>query len=314
MPDSGWAIVYNPTGGGSDALEDVRRVLEERTLGARWYPTTEDEPGDGLARKAIEDGASLVIAAGGDGTVRATAEGLLESESEVPLGLIPLGTGNVLARDLGIPDDVEDSIEVLSTGAVRRIDVGLADGEPFVGMAGVGLAARMVRDSDPEMKSTIGPLAYLASAIRNLWKPRFQVELTLGSGDVERRMATLVLVGTAGVAPGGLSPFPDSEPGDGLLRVLIVDAYGLSASLRALGAVVLGRPHELVERHVARVCVAETHTPQPFELNGEARPETTRVRFHVRPQALRVVVPRIAEEDHAIDHGGRSPDRRRGIR
>jgi diacylglycerol kinase family enzyme len=235
----------------------------------------------------------MVIAAGGDGTVRACAEGMLDSE--VPLGLIPIGTGNALARDLGIPEDVEASIDVLSRGIIHPIDVGVANGEPFVGFAGMGLAARMIRDSDTEMKSTVGPLAYLASAVRNLWKPRFRVELTLDTGEVEERRATLVLVATAGVAPGGLTPFPDSRPGDGLLRVLTVDAYGLFDSLRALGAVVAGRPHELVTRHVARACVAETRTPQPYELNGESRPETTRVRFHIRPRALRVLAPATPE-------------------
>lgn len=289
MRDTGWAIVYNPAGGRSGALEDVRRILDERGLRARWFATTEDDPGSGRARRAIAGGASRVIAAGGDGTVRACVEGMLESD--IPLGLIPMGTSNVLARDLGIPDDVEDSVEVLISGDLRRIDVGTANGEPFVGIAGLGLAARMIRDSNPEMKATFGPVAYLASAVRNLWKPPFEVKLTLSGGRIEKRTATLVLVATAGVAPGGVTPFPNSEPGDGQLRVLIVNAHGLVDSLRALAAVVLGKSNDLVERHVARECIAETRTPQPYELNGETRTETTRVRFHVRPRALRVVVP-----------------------
>ena len=283
-------VVYNPTSGRSDALVEVRKALEARGMRARYVATSASDPGAGHARRAVEEGVSRVLVAGGDGTMRSCAEGLMGTGAS--MGLIPLGTGNVLARDLGIPSDIGDAVEVALNGEIRPIDVGLANGEAFVGISGLGLAARMIRDADSELKAAIGPGAYLTSALRHLWRAPFRVRLTLGSGERIERRATLVLVATAGEAPGGVKPFPESRPGDGLLGALIVEARGLLDSMRALVAVLLGRRHELVERHAARSVVVETRRPKAYELNGEYRRETTRIEYSIRARALLVVVPR----------------------
>lgn len=289
MSDVDLVVIHNPTSGRSDSLADVREVLEARGARARYVATTAGDPGAGHARRAVEEGVSRVLVAGGDGTMRSCAEGLMGTG--VAMGLIPLGTGNVLARDLGIPTEIGGAVETALNGEIRRVDVGLANGEAFVGISGLGLAAWMIRDADADLKAAIGPGAYLTSALRHLWREPFRVRLTLGTGERVDRSATLVLVATAGEAPGGLRPFPQAEPGDGLLRALIVEGRGLLNSVRALVAVLQGRRHELVQRHAARRVVVETHRPVGYELNGEYRQKTTRIEYSVRPGALNVLVP-----------------------
>src|SRR5690606_16183468 len=143
------AVVYNPTKVDLPELRDAVALAESEAGWAKslWIETTEEDPGVGQARQAVEQGAAVVIAAGGDGTVRAVAEGL--HESGVPLTLLPAGTGNLLARNMDLTlTDMPDSVRTAFTGHDRRIDLGLVDIErpdgsreshAFVVMAGIGL-------------------------------------------------------------------------------------------------------------------------------------------------------------------------------
>lgn len=288
MGDRDLVVIYNPAGGRASALEELRAGLTDRGTEATWHATTEDEPGAGIARTAAAGGAAVVVAAGGDGTIRSCAEGLLGTD--VPLGIIPTGTGNVLARDLEIPLNIGEALDVVLSGRVRHIDVAFANGEPFVGMAGMGLAADMIRDSSVQLKKRLGPMAYVATATRNLWRPPFEVTLQLGNRIEREYKATMVLVATAGRALGGISPFPDAEVADGLLRLLVLEAWGLGESLRAFAAVLLGRSHDLVRRDAVRHVTVTTRRPQPYEVNGELRPRVSRLEVSIRPRALRVIV------------------------
>lgn len=282
-------VVYNPAAGRNGELEQVREALTDRGADLPWISTTTRDPGVGVARDAAEEGASAVIAVGGDGTARSCAEGLLGSG--VPLGLIPIGTGNLLARGLGIPIAVAESVAVALLGSTRMIDVGLANGEPFVVMAGMGLDARMIKDADPGLKSRLGPIAYLASAARHLRRPPFAVSLVL-DGDRERSYrATMVLVANLGELPGGVSLFPDADPADGLLDVLIVEATGVLGWLGVVAATLMRRRRAGIHRHSARRAEIRTTSPQPYEVDGEERPRTRRVELSVRPAALSCVVP-----------------------
>lgn len=289
MPDRALVVVYNPAAAAGGRADEVRAAFAERGVAPRWMEMTRSDPGVALARRAVEEGGRIVVAAGGDGTVRACAEGVLDSG--VPLGIIPLGTGNLLARNLGVPRDPGAAVEVVLEGIERTIDIGSANGEPFVAVAGMGLDARMMKAAVPEMKARLGPLAYVATAFRHLRRSPFPVELEL-DGD-ERRVyrSTMVLVGNLPELPGGLRVFPDADPQDGWLDVLIVEASGMWGWLKAIASVLVRRRHGPVHYHRARRIRVVSPFAEPYEVDGEERGRTRELEVVVRPGALRVLVP-----------------------
>src|SRR3954453_12511674 len=165
------AVVYNPIKVDRDPL---RAVVDAAAASAgwgqtRWYETSEADPGEGMTRQALQEGADVVLAAGGDGTVRAVAQGL--RDSGVPLALLPSGTGNLLARNLNLTlGNLEDSVATAFEGTDREIDLGVVevrrpdesrDRLVFLVMAGIGLDAQMIENTDTELKRKVGWLASL---------------------------------------------------------------------------------------------------------------------------------------------------------
>ena len=178
-------IVWNPSKTTRYELENALEKAFERVLTGTaevrvsWHETGEDDPGLGAARGAVEAGADVVLAAGGDGTVRAVAEHLAESGARAELGIIPLGTGNLLARNLGVPlKDLTAAFERALTGEAIPLDIGWArlavDGETdgkryaFAVMAGFGIDAHMITETDDDLKDRAGWLAYVESLGRAL--------------------------------------------------------------------------------------------------------------------------------------------------
>jgi diacylglycerol kinase family enzyme len=132
-----------------------------------WLETTPEDPGEQLAARAVTSGVDLVLASGGDGTVTACVSGV--AGSGIPLGVLPSGTGNLLARNLGVPLDLDGALAVALTGAQQRVDVGFVNGRPFVVMAGLGFDAEMLAGTGEGLKRRAGWAAYVLSALRHLW-------------------------------------------------------------------------------------------------------------------------------------------------
>ena len=220
------AVVVNPSKEGAAALvETMKRVCEDAALPPpRFYETTVEEPGTAQARQARAEGADVVVAAGGDGTVRAVASGMVGSD--VPMAILPVGTGNLLARNLDLPiASVEEAMSVVIGGRGRRIDVGWArvtetevglDGKPrpdagvvgdtqlFLVIAGLGFDAAMVADADADLKRRMGWFAYFVAGIRHLQGRRMTVQVSLDRGPaLEARLRT-IMVGNCGRLPGGI--------------------------------------------------------------------------------------------------------------
>jgi len=231
------AVVYNPI---KVELDAIRAVVAQQEASSAWgetlwFETSEDDPGQGPAADALEAGATLVIAAGGDGTVRAVAEGM--RGSGVPLALLPSGTGNLLARNLDLTlDDLEHSIRTAFTGEDRHVDLGVieitrSDGttseHAFVVMAGLGIDAKMLANTDDDLKKKAGWLAYakaLTATFRDKNELRFRY--TLNGGKERAIHAHTIIVGNCGALPANIMLLPDAAVDDGQFDVLLLRPEG----------------------------------------------------------------------------------------
>lgn len=200
-----------------------------------WLETSEADPGVGQAHAAIDARVDVVLAAGGDGTVRSVAEGL--RGSGVALALLPAGTGNVLARNLGLNlTRLEASVETAFSGDDRAIDLGVIEIErddgfreerSFVVMAGLGLDAKMIANTSSELKKRVGWLAYVDAIVRSLRdSEKLRVRYSIDGGAERTMSAHTVLVGNCGSLPGNVLLLPEAELDDGILDIVALRPEG----------------------------------------------------------------------------------------
>ncbi len=256
------AFVANPSKPSVQGMEaDVRRAFAEAALpDPLWFETTVEDPGVGQAREALAKGADVVVAVGGDGTVRAVAEAMVGSGT--PMGLIAVGTGNLLARNLDLPvGDPYAALRIVIAGTDRVIDVGWTKvleyathaGAPSTGhvpeddknhlflvIAGLGFDAAMVADTDDALKAKVGWVAYFVGGIRHLHGRRMRARITVDEADpVDARLRSL-MIGNCGRLPGGFTLLPDAVIDDGILDLAAVDTRGgLVGWAQLFGEVVL---------------------------------------------------------------------------
>lgn len=280
------AVVYNPTKVG---IDEVRRLAEERASRHGWtdpvfYETTEEDPGTGQAARAAADGVGLVIACGGDGTVRSVAQGLLGTS--VPMGVVPLGTGNLLARNLDVPlDDVDRALRVAMSGRSRAIDLGevhYTDGDGvshddvFLVMLGAGMDADMIAGTDDKLKARVGWLAYVGAFANTLLRGhRIRVEYALDDGSPIQTRARTLLVANCGMLQAGMVLLPDAVIDDGLLDVLALRAKGPLGWAQA-GAVLAHHTFQhrlkpILRRNSTQESGKEEHRTRPLDFRQGVR-------------------------------------------
>lgn len=258
---------------------------------ATWSHTSTDDPGTGITRDALSEGADLVVCCGGDGTIRAVATAL--AGTSVPLVVVPTGTGNLLARNLGIPTELEVALRVATAGRDRRIDLGRAGTGCFAAMAGIGLDAAMVRDARPRLKKALGWPAYVLSAAQHLRDPAMAVRLRVDGGPVRNRRAVALVVGNVGSLQGGRPLLPDADPSDGELDLAVIAPRSVREWLTVAARVARGASSDdlPLERLTFRRLEIAVGAAQPCELDGDFAGETSSLVVEVCPQALTVRVP-----------------------
>ena len=299
----GTVLVVNPTKVGDAAalLERVARRSAELGLPVpRLVPTTQEDPGEGQARDAADAGAGLVLVAGGDGTVRAAAQGL--AHSGVPLGILPQGTGNLLARNLDLPQDEDEALDVALGGADRTLDLGrLHDGTAFAVMAGAGFDALMMREAPEGLKSAVGWPAYLVGGVRGLRHRRVHLTLRLDDAAPREAVVRTVLVGNVGKLQGGLELLPDAEPDDGALDVALVAPRSLKdwVVLVARGLTRRHRPDRRLELLRGRRIEIRTRRPEARQVDGDLIDDGPGFTAEIDPGALVVRVRRQDAEHHS---------------
>lgn len=292
-------VIFNPSAKGNKARK-FRTELDRFASAAEFKLTA--GPGDArrLAADAVSEGFTTIVAAGGDGTLNEVLNGLgdaPEGFGRARLGVIPLGTMNVFARELGLPLNVPGAWQVVQTGTERRVDLAWFEssvqGRPvrhyFAQMAGVGLDARAIELVDWGWKKKVGPLAYVMAGIRALREgsPCMGVE-----SDRDRLEGRLVLVGNGRLYGGSFRLFPEASARDGLLEVCVFPEINWGVLLRALPPLLLGSrvPESCVRRMRAAAFRISSPARVPAEADGELAGELPAA-FGILPNGLRVVVP-----------------------
>jgi len=260
-----------------------------------WYETTVADPGRGQAQAAAEAGVEVLFVCGGDGTVRSCASGLVGTE--VALAVLPCGTGNLLAANLGLGTDLAAGIEVAIDRGRRQLDVGVVhvDGVEdayFTVMAGMGFDAQLLAATPETTKARIGWPAYVMGAVRHLRDRPMRVSIRIDDHPPLRRRARSVLVANVGRLQGGVRLLPDAEPDDGCLDVAVLTPRTLRHWVSLVWAVLLRhRRVPRMEVHRGRRVVITSDRPQPRELDGDLIDPGRTLRVAIRPRALWLCVP-----------------------
>jgi YegS/Rv2252/BmrU family lipid kinase len=281
-------------GGG---LCELRRVLErEGVTDPVWYEVQKSRDALDCVRKATRHGVDLLFVWGGDGMVQRCIDAV--GEDPVALAILPAGTGNLLARNLGIPFDIDAAVDVGLHGARRPLDVGRINGERFAVMAGTGFDALMIRDADRELKGRFGRAAYVWTGAKHLRERPFKVEVRVDGSAWFSGKAACVLVGNVGRVVGGLDVFEHAAPDDGRLDVGVVTAHGVGQWTRALVRAAAGSAERspFVQTTQARKIRVKLDRAAPYELDGGAKRATDRLKIRVEPAAVTVCVPADALE------------------
>ena len=288
-------LVNRRSRSGDGGVEAAIRVLERAGVAL-----DREQPGDALhtARliRARRDRVDMVVVGGGDGTLNATAEALIETG--LPLGILPLGTGNDLARTLDIPLELEEAAKIIAAGAVRRIDVGLANDRPFFNAATIGLSNEAARRLTGEMKRRWGPLGYPVTLI-DAWRAThpFGARIEVG-GEVETRTSVQIVVGNGRHHGAGMTVAASARIDDHLLDLYSLDAQPWWAVLKHLPDLRRGADHAPEGMWRGRSAKAVIETDRPLRVRTDGEPTTlTPARFEVLPDAVQVLAPPPAAED-----------------
>jgi len=275
-----------------DGLPELRKRLTAAGIDDDlWFEVPKSKQAPKRVRQAVKAGAERVLVWGGDGMVRRCIGEL--AGSDVLLGILPAGTANLLATNLGIPHDLARALDVALRGAPRPLDVGTVNGERFAVMAGAGFDGHMIRAADTSAKQRLGRLAYVVTGARATREAATRIRVRVDGKSWFSGRASCVLVGNVSTATAGLVLFDRARPDDGVLDVGIVTAQGSIEWLRVLGRAV--RHHAAASPFVrvtrgAKVDV-RLDRPLPYELDGGDRGSTRHLRFGVEPRAINVLVP-----------------------
>jgi diacylglycerol kinase family enzyme len=304
------AVVVNPSK--VPDMDALRRIIGEGVAQAGWpepdyYETTPEDPGRGQAEQAVEDGAELIFVCGGDGTVMAVVTALAgdAASRDVALAVLPAGTGNLLAANLGLGDDPATGIQVAIEGGRRRIDVGVVDDKCFAVMAGIGFDAQMLEGTSDTAKKHIGWLAYVGGAVKHLRDRPMRARIVLDGGAPMPRRPRSVIVGNVGRLQGGVRLLSKADPADGRLDVAVLSPNNLGHWASLAWAVVRRSDRvPLMETFTAERVEIHTRTAQPRQLDGDLIEPGRVLKIQVKPKALLLCVPRPeGDPDLAYDAG-----------
>jgi diacylglycerol kinase (ATP) len=290
------AVIVNPTKVKSDFATMVAAELRDAGFDAHWLETRADDPGHAMAAEAVATGVDLVVTAGGDGTVRVVSAGL--ARTGIPMAIIPAGTANLLARNLGVPADERAALDVALSGRtspVDMIELSVDDRAPelFAVAAGTGLDAMIMDEVDARLKSTIGPAAYFVAAGKAVGRVPISLDVTLDGHATHRREAMLCVIGNVGELTGGIGLIPQARANDGQLHVYLASPQCPSHWAKVLLRLVTRRARDgdRVDQWHGQSVEIRLQKADSYQLDGDVIGAGRVFRAKVLPGALAVRVP-----------------------
>lgn len=286
-----YPLIFNPKARSQKGKRALRFIFKHATDFA-MFATRSGEEAQDLAARFADEGEPVVVAAGGDGTLNAVVRGL--QGSETALGILPTGTMNVFAREMGIRcDRLDHAMDVIRANRVAEIDLYQVNDQPFIQMAGVGFDAQIIEETTWERKKALGPLAYLLSAVRVLGDKPPKVTVTTGTGEVYQGVC--VMVGNGGLYGGQFRLFSKANNADQMLDVLIFRETGYFAVLESLKGVAMGDIDRFTSSGVqyiqARSITVETEREMPLQVDGDLAGRASHFTFSPGRSCLRVLAP-----------------------
>jgi diacylglycerol kinase (ATP) len=291
------AVVYNPIKASDDLREAIaRQATASGWDDAIWLETPAENPGPAITDQVVSAKVDRVIAAGGDGTIRIVADRL--AETGIPMAVVPLGTGNLLARNLDIPLSEVEALEVAFGDHTWDIDlikvtVDGVPGEHFAVIGGLGVDAMIMDETNPELKDVIGAGAYFIAAAKALGRTPINMRITLDDHRPCRRNAMIFAIGNVGMLTGNLKLIPDARPDDGRLDIYVASPHRLTHWLRVLRRLITLRPRtdDRVDQWQGTRVEVQLDHPDPYQLDGDMAGNCRTLRAEVSPGALTVCVP-----------------------
>lgn len=286
-------LIHNPQAGQRERSEEVAAAAARLSL-AGWQvemvTSTSTQEMEQAAHGAVAAGVDAVVVAGGDGTLNLAIQAL--AHQRAVLGVLPTGTTNVWAKEMGIPMDVRAATEVLLGGETARVDLGQVNGRYFLFVAGVGFDASVTRDVDLRAKRRLGRLAYVIAALAEALKLRGEEATIVTDGRVSRQRVLMVVASNIRMYGGVLTIAPEAFADDGLLDVWVFRGQGLLEAVTHALNVLLGRHSRDPGAEFSRSAeiFIDARNSLPVQLDGDYF-GTTPVTLRVAPRALRVLVP-----------------------
>jgi diacylglycerol kinase (ATP) len=273
-------------------LLELRRALERAGIAnPSWHEVPKSRKAPKAMRRLLDAGTELVFVWGGDGMLQRCIDGA--AGSDVALAIVPAGTSNLLAANLGVPEDIEQAVEIGLEGERRRLDVGRFNGERFAVMAGSGMDATMIRNADGGLKDRLGRAGYVWAGLKAVRSKSFGAEIEVDGVGWFRGEATSVLIGNVGELIGHVEVFEDSQPDDGLLEVGVVTAEGYVDWMRTVARTVIAdaEASPFVQAAKARTVKVKLDRKVRYELDGGDRTKVKSFKVKVEPAAVTLCVP-----------------------
>jgi len=278
-------VIFNPAASSGSKALAFRRFLDSRA-GPNVTLAPTQGPGDATKLAAADQTHDLIVAAGGDGTINEVVNGITGKT----LGILPFGTVNVFAKELGIPAGLNAAWHVLETGRIRTVDLGCAEfaGQTrlFVQLAGVGFDARAVRATTWSLKVKLGPLSYVVAGVSILRQTHAPIEVAPGIA------GAAVLIGNGRYYGGKVRLFPWARLDDGLLDVCVFEKFRGRDLIRYLPKILCATHHRMAGVHYFQTAefTCRSAGTTPLQLDGEDAGDGP-IKFSVKPGALQVLVP-----------------------
>lgn len=268
-----------------------------------WFEVSRSKKVPAVMKAALADHPDVLVVWGGDGMVQRAVDALVRSgqTADTALAVIPAGTANLFATNLGVPIDLDGALDVALGGACLPIDVGTLNGERFVVMAGAGFDALMIHDASGGLKHRFGRAAYVWTGSKNLSRASSRVTIEIDGRSWFKGRASSVIFGNVGTLIGGLELFAGADPTDGRLEVAVVRAEKMTEWARLAARALFGKIEHspLLSTSSGQKVDVWLERKLPYELDGGARPKAKRLKARIEPHAVRVCVP---PTNHAVAH------------